>query len=328
MLANRSLQSRFCAAPLVAAALCSLAPAVAGADDSPLRGPTVAPSADRQHRGEVPMMADPAVGAAAGAPTIIERGFDGKLIRLERDPAIIALAKLTLSPDTRAKADAIVRERQALIDSLVQDNLKLLAESKSARDAGDQDAARRAYRELFAKAKPYFDRGSLIEELRPVLSTDEHTQLVGMVSAYRAASAKDRAEYPDAAQPRAGRTARAGSPVAEMFGAAASENLETLGLEVKASYDRVFLSGQRDFEETLQALALSPEQESTIRRLVTDQFQKSFGKVSPADRRRIMMKVYRELTPEQRKLALERFRENGGADSDSGSSVQRRSKRN
>jgi hypothetical protein len=84
--------------------------------------------------------------------------------------------------------------------------------------------------------------------------------------------------------------------------------LESLGQDFRRAYDRVVGQASRDFDALIRELTLTPEQESKVRQIVGDSFQKSYGNASAAERSRIFTEVLQVLTPEQRTQLAKRLR--------------------
>lgn len=84
--------------------------------------------------------------------------------------------------------------------------------------------------------------------------------------------------------------------------------LESLGQDFRRAYDRVVGQASRDFDALIRELTLTPEQESRVRQIVGDSFQKSYGNATAAERSRIFTEVIQVLTPEQRTQLAKRIR--------------------
>lgn len=277
-----ALRSTAAALLLAAAALPALAdtpPAAPAPDDAALAGPKVA---DRP----------------VDDSTIVQRNAMGTLIRHERDPALEALDKLKLDTETRAKADEIIAKRYTVLDNVVQDNLLLLNELNNARLAGNRDESRRLLRELYAKAKPYLDRGSLADELKPVLTADQHARLVKMVEEYQRAAVKD----------RIGAMGDDGEPMTQAK-ADITERLTQLGIEVRRSYERRVQSGGREFDKFLADLNVTPEQEAKIRQRVQAAYFDAQGKPGKAQIAKVFLESWQDLSTEQRQQLMKILRE-------------------
>lgn len=228
--------------------------------------------------------------------SIVEREFDGKLKRVQQHPVLLALDALELNAEQRAKVDEVIISRNAQLDGLVRDNLRLIIEAALAKQAGDQPAAQAKFGELLKIARPFLDRGPLLAELRPAMDDEHYRQLKHAVDEYNAAAAQDTANAPNAKRQN-------------RFGAMIAQGFEGFGLEVKASYERVFADRSKEFDELLRHLDLTPEQESKVRQKVGDLVQKTYGKPTKGQLFRVFLDIYGELTPEQRKKLSQRMGE-------------------
>lgn len=237
----------------------------------PLRGPSV------QER------------ATPSRATLIERDSDGRIRRLELDPALAALEKVALDKQTRERADKIVVARLTVLDRIVQDNFIAIAELAQAHQAGDKKPARKLLADLYTKARPYLDRGPLLEELRPALPADTHARLKIMVDEYTNACIDERMLGPDEHGKKPAR-----------IGAVFAENLHVLGQEVRRSYQRTVQAGGGELDQLIKDLGLTPEQEAKIRTRITDAYLDSQGKPSRVQQARVFLESYQDLNTEQR----------------------------
>lgn len=249
-------------------------------DSDALRGPTLTKHPDRPEH------------------SIVERDFNGKLRKLEDNPALVALHRLSLTPEQRAAAEKVVGDRAAALDTIVRDNLRLLVELAQAMQSGDTQSAGRLQAQAMEKAGPFLKRGPLVNELRPVLPEDTFAELRRMVDEYNALAAEDRMGDPMSG-PRPG----------NKFGAMLAQGFEGFAAEARASYQRVVGQGGKDFENLIKILQLTPEQESAVRRIATDLFQKTYGKPTKRQQLRVFLDIYAELNPDQRRILAEHIGE-------------------
>ena len=256
-------------------------------------------------------LAGPQVSAESTRPTLLERDFNGTLKRLEIPADEAALAHVGLSPEARAKADAILAERAAILDEAVWDNLELLVRAQSARAAGDTAESMAILREFGEKLRPLRQRGRLGDELRAVMTPEQAAQHQALVRQYweaivdegvaaaRDANASSAPAAPRAGLRRAGQDQRQGNSRAQVF---ARESLLALGQEITRSYERQVASRQAELQEVVDRLSLSPEQDGKVRNIFIDHFQKY---PTDAERRRhgaeVVRRVSAELSPEQRR---------------------------
>lgn len=262
-------------------------------------------------------LAGPRVATPEARPTLIRRDAAGKVEPLEVQPAEAAAHLLKLDPAVRAEVDRILRERAAILDTIVADNLRIIVQAAGARESGDAAEAARLFRELSEKAGPLRARGPLQRELAAVLPEAEAAELRRLILEYTQARMADLAASPAAGAAEAmdqgaeaggapkggpgGRAGRGADPLRQ-------EMTRLIGVEIKRSYERVVGQQAADFDTLLRELNVTPEQESTIRKVVSDSFIANYGKTTAAERARVFATVYAELDEAQRATLAERFR--------------------
>ncbi|MCA9291337.1 MAG: hypothetical protein KDA25_09415, partial [Phycisphaerales bacterium] len=198
----------------------------------------------------------------------------------------------TLTPEQQATFDRLLAERATIVDRLVVEHYEDVA-TLNAGERGSPDKIA-VYQRLRVAFEPLLDRGSMVDEMRPALTPDQRTEAARMMDEYRAARAK-------AIERETGRPLRARRLDARL-------QLETVGREIRASVERRVDFGQARFDEFADHLALTPEQTSTIQGLVQPLgLAELGGSASPEMRTRVMRAVFEVLTPDQRRLARERF---------------------
>jgi hypothetical protein len=283
-----------CERCVIVAILGSLSLPALGTDDPP--GATAQDAAPPAKSGAPlsgPKVADP---AAARETTLVKRDFNGKLIRLEMEPARAAVELLELDDATRAEVDRVLLERDALMDQFVTDNLKDIASLANAFASKDRDGIRASVEPLWAKFEPIRARGLLASEIALILPPDKQRELESLTREYwRAAVADRRAAGGDKGEKL------------NAVGAMAHEALLVFGQEIKRSYERTVGQESRNFEEFLGSLNLTPEQESVIRREVENVFITTYGKPTKLQQAQMFKKVWDVLEPEQRKVVAERI---------------------
>lgn len=225
------------------------------------------PEVDAASEPPADLLAGPHVtitGNTAG--TLVERRFDGTLVRLERFAELEAIDRMTLSDRTQAELKRAMDERAVVIQGIVTNDYRrvdaLTKTLQSMNEARTQnggprwmqsapDATTRAvYDELRAILKPLTDRGTLEQEIVRVLSEIEQAQFQTMVLEYQAAERQEMARQrrgaamtddmmttDDAARPaRLGRQGRADRPGGEGMSGAAGTGNEPM-LDFDAPFD-------------------------------------------------------------------------------------------
>ena len=242
-----------------------------GSDADALRGPTLTKHPDRPER------------------SIVQRDFQGRLKKLEENPAMVGLGKLALSAEEKQRVEKVIGDRAAALDTIVRDNLKLIIELAQAKQSGDTEATNRIQAQVLEKASPYFKRGTLMNEVHPALSEEHAAELKRMVNEYAAVVAEEKIADP-----------MNGPKKENKVGALVAQGFEGFAAEAKASYERVIGGGGKEFESLIKLLQLTAEQESRIRQKAGDLFQKTYGKATKRQQFGLFMDIYAELDVEQR----------------------------
>lgn len=241
-------------------------------------------------------LSGPAVTEQQGRATLVERDFSGKLKRPEVPPEEAALRLLGLDESARARADAILAARAEILDKIVEENIDLVVRFANARQAGDRAAQLALLEELSGKLQPLNARGKLGDELRAALPPDKTGQYDALISEYRRVAADE--DIADG-QARGERVSR--------LQANLRENLVSLGLQIKRSYERTISAKAADFEQLLGQLNLRPEQDTKIRNMVTEFVQETKGKATPDQRRTLFFRIMGQLDPDQQKMLMNAY---------------------
>lgn len=247
-------------------------------DPAPLAGPKVN---DR----------DPSLPAGMDAPaSIVERDASGRVGPLEMRPEEAALARLSLSPQETAATQKILAERAVRLDRLVRENFETLLRLQPILQGGDaraREAAREELRGLFA---PFAELGGLARQLHGVLSPENCEKFSAMLREYW------RVVVEDEAGPM-GEPAERGVRAREIL---QRRMLESLGQEVRRTYERIASDGADRLERIIKELELSPEQEARVRGVVLDYAQEAKFNPTPEQKTALFKKLTRELTLEQK----------------------------
>lgn len=239
-------------------------------------------------------LSGPKVESPAEKPTLVQRDFNGWIKTLDEPAEEAALRLLPLSDDERAKTDAVIRERAAILDGVIRDNLVLLLRIQGLRLEGEaKEDATAALRELAEKLRPLRERGAAKEEIAGKLSAENAAKFRSLFDEYwrsviEEAVADAKKEDPDV---------RPGAVVAK-------ERLKAIGAEIKRSYDHQIAARQGELDALIKSLGLTGEQEGKIRNMTTDYFQKTAGKPTPDQRREFFRALMKELAPSQREELL------------------------
>ncbi len=241
-----------------------------------------------------PLLAGPRLEDEGVERTIVKFEFNGGLRRLDRSPEEAALDALTIDGPTRDAADALLRERFTALDEIVRDNLELLVQLNNARQAGNKAEAVPLLGKLSDAMEPLRQeargRGRLRDEIATLLGDDDRRDFQRMIDEYWRALVKDELQQ---AESRKEKLSLAQARVRVTLGA--------LGNELRRSFERQFKLREKQFEDFLAALDLTPEQDAKIRKQVQEFVERTRGKPSPRESYDLTMKILPLLTPEQRR---------------------------
>lgn len=230
----------------------------------------------------------PAVKADPSKPTLVERDFAGKLKALDAPPEEVALGFVKIDAETKSSIDHVLAERAQILDKIVIDNLDLVVGFYNARLAGDRRTQISLLTDLVKTLQPLNARGTLASEIRSCLPAEQAQQFDALITEYRNASAEDAMAE---ASKRGERLSRRQVDL--------RENLQTLGLEIKRSYERQIAARVTEFDQIIGQLGLNPDQETRIRNMVTDFGQQTKGKATAEQKRGLFFKIMSQLDQEQ-----------------------------
>jgi len=238
-------------------------------------------------------LSGPAVTERAGGPTLVEKDFSGRLKRPEIPPEEAAYVLVKPGAESKAKADAILAERAEILDKIVVENLDVIVKFANARQAGDRRDQILLLSQLMGKLQPLNARGNLGTELRGTLDEAKAKQYDTILAEYRKAAADE-----------ANREAKARGERLTPRQIETRENLQSLGAEIKRSYERQITAKVTEFDRIIGQLGLEPEQETNIRNLVTEFGQQTKGKATPEQRRDLFFRIMARLNPDQQRKLM------------------------
>lgn len=221
--------------------------------------------------------------------SLVERGFDGRILPLEVVPEEVAVSLLDLDEASRSRVDTILDERSAILDRVLVENLDLLLKFQSARASGSATRQLSILRAFIRKLEPLRRRGSLRDEIARVLPEDQRARFEAMID-----------EYEDALEAQARADARARGERFRPLAYRIRRNLERLGQDIVASYERAVASRTAELEAFLTRASLGPQSEREVRRIITEFGQQTMLRPAPADKRRLVRDLWNAVRPEER----------------------------
>lgn len=255
------------------------------ADAAPLAGPRVDPparAAGDDRMSAMDAVADAADAAARRAASLVRITFDGKLEPLDRPVALAALDLIDLDEATRQAVQALIDERGLLVETIIRDNVPLLASLETVFTAGTAADKLQTAIDSLQALKPLTDWGKLDVRLAERMPQDA-------ARAYRAAVREYRRAYAEQA-------VRAGA-AKNKIEASITLYLQDLGREIELAAARIFVEPERDMlAELTITLKLSPDQAAKIRAIYEDLYLRTGGRISPEQERETLNKALAELS--------------------------------
>lgn len=290
----------------------------------------------------LPTPATPDAPAVLGGPkvvdkavklTIVQRDSEGKLVRLEDRPEVVAVPLLKLDGEAKKAAEKVLSEHSAMVAKALSDHQGLFLQIQSARQSSDAKAAAPLIRELRQKA-PQLWEPALLDKLARAIPVEKAGTLRTIVTEYIAALAHE--GTPDGRGPKkpAG-TGGSGGASGMMSGdgegmmmqggggggasppATDAIDLQTLrrieaNLIVREMAKSLKTQVEMRREQTDRLLAgvgLTPEQDAQVRKMIHDTGAKSKdGRPSPEDHKALIEEIRKLLTVEQVKVLNENLR--------------------
>jgi hypothetical protein len=243
-------------------------------------------AAQEQDQPSPPALRGPTVPKQV-ASTIVRRDAKGNLQRVEGRPEEAALVALDLDEATRQRARDVVLARAMTIGGLLVDNIDLVRQRADDLEAGRRDQAAQALEKLYQKSNPEARRSPLLEDLRPVLSPERHTELTRLVDDYWTTLIDWEL-----------RRARDKSEKARLE----TERRLALGLfqeEVRRAYEGTLQPYRQRMDEIFRVVDPTPEQRTAIRSLIIEHIRESRLKPTAEQRRRLLGDIYRSLDAER-----------------------------
>lgn len=285
---------------------------VAGAEPTPEPDPAQSPPAERVGADDADLLRGPSVAESVAPATLVQRGFDGELVRLEERPEIAALRLLELDEPSRAAVDAIVLERSVRASELAGEHARLVLGIRSTLASQDRRAIARLMREVRSAFEPLMEP-RFRDVLAEALPAEPRAEFVRMVDEYVEALAAEPMEWAGGMMGRRGRGMD--GERSRRFG-----GMETRRVELQLTMAEVLLAYRATIEEAqamgdafYEAIDATPEQRSRIQSLFMARSPLSGDEANATreSRRALIAEVYALLKPEQRRKAAAYFRDSG-----------------
>lgn len=300
-------------------------PALAGQPDpmTPSAQPSTpkAKPAPKNPPGSESPLAGPRVDKTPTGKTLVERNFDGSLVRLDERPERAAVGLLTLSSEQKEPIGRLFEERGAAVSKLLYDHFETFLAVQAARQGGafrpggdskEREQLASKMRELHdAAAEAGLVRPALVEQVAKILPEDQAPEFRRLVSEYVTALEAQAQREMGGTQ---GAFTRPGSPTPDGarrgYGPGAERTEMNLFLREMARTLGGLVQERKERTEALfKAVDATPEQRTAIEKMLRDGAEKSRGRQpTPEQRAENFRKIMELLTPEQRGKAREQLR--------------------
>jgi hypothetical protein len=243
-----------------------------------------------------PPFGGPVIAPRVERPTLVSYDMSGRLRDLENSPEQEALRLLDLDAASRAAAEQVLTSRAARIDAFVTDNLLMFGQLDSAGKAGAKLDATMLLAKIMERGWPLIiegpQRGRIAQALPPVAAT----KFRALIAEYRRAWWKQ--AYADA-------RAKGDHPPA--IAVAIAERAMELGKELGRSYERQAGMGTLIADYLLAGVALTPEQQQTVRDLKLDMLRRTNFKPSEKDQQILVLGIVANLPEAEREKVIRKI---------------------
>jgi hypothetical protein len=241
-------------------------------------------------------LAGPAVGARATRTTLVSYDMNGRLRRPETTPEEAAAGLMGLTPALKSRVDEVLARRAGQIDRFVAENLLMLQELDTAGKAGDRFGQVRLVLLAYHRLKPVLEAGPMEDQVAAALPGSEAGRFRALVD-----------EYWRAAVDEAAADGKAKGKRGPRWAVDLGERLRHLGEEIARSFARQQAAGTLFVDYFMYDLGLTDEQRRTINGLKLDMVERSGGKASEEDQKRLAIGAMAYLNEAQRAKVIARL---------------------
>lgn len=248
----------------------------------------------------------PRVESRAEVKTLVRRAMGGELEVLEQRPEAAAADLLDLSERERADVQRVLEARAALVSKVLSEHYELVLRSQGLRQAmqegGDRREAAGLLRDLREAVRPLLEP-ALRTQVAEVLNPASRAEFERLVDEYVAALAGEGARGGDGPRPaRRGPRANGEEGAGAEGFARRRVEMTLVQREIGRALAGMVAIRQEQVAEFFKAINATPEQEAKLRGSLQG------GSAVEAQRGERLRRILAELTPEQRRAALQHFR--------------------
>lgn len=258
----------------------------------------------------------PRVESRPEARTLVRRAMGGELEVLEQRPEAAAVDLLDLSERERADVQRVLEARAALVSKVLSEHYDLVLRSQGLRqamqDGGDRREAAGLLRDLREAVQPLLEP-ALRTQVAEVLNPASRAEFERLVDEYVAALTAEGARGGDGPRPaRRGPRANGEEGAGAEGFARRRVEMTLVQREIGRALAGMVAMRQEQVAEFFKAINATPEQEAKLRAIMQSGMRNAAkaGDDAPGESARgeRLRRILAELTPEQRRAALQHFR--------------------
>jgi Spy/CpxP family protein refolding chaperone len=252
--------------------------------------------------------------------SIVEKSFDGNLVRLEMRPEQAAAPLLTLTDDQKQAVTKFFEERAKAVSTVLYDNFDTFLAVQASRQAGARRPDNKERDDLAMKMRQLRRAGAalleppLVDQVAKILPDEQIPEFRRLVGEYM--DALEEQNQRDMGGRGQGAFLRPGNPTPDgpRRGPTVRERTE-MNLfirEMARSLGAIVQERKEQTEALIKAVDATPEQADQIQKIIRGAAEKNGNnpgrRPTPEQRAETFRKIMDVLTPEQRELARERLR--------------------
>ncbi|MFG0259159.1 MAG: hypothetical protein ACF8LK_02310 [Phycisphaerales bacterium JB041] len=229
--------------------------------------------------------------------TLVAYEYSGQLQELGLPPAEAALELLELDPRTAERVSGVIAERARLAEQLIADNFELFLQAETVEASGKPLEKGWFFVRVLKVLYPLIERGSLEDEIRPLLPEATGVEFDALLEEYWRAVGQARVDE-----------ARARGDRLRLRKAVREARRDQIGKEVELAAERALASERFAVQYLTKGLELNEFQQRKIQSLINDHMGRTMGEPSEADTAQLFIGVLAFLNEAQRSEMLERIK--------------------
>ncbi len=238
-----------------------------------------------------PLLAGPRLLDEAEEHTLVRFEFNGNLRRIDRTPEEAALDALNLPSAARERVDNILRSRHTELDEYVRSDLEILLAVQKVRQAGNKPEAQPLAADLTNRVEEITGPIRLRDEIAQTLPHGERREFQRMIDEYWRAHVLDESQQ-----------AQARKEALTLAQARMRVTLNATGVELRRAFERQYKPRDGVFDELLQQLNLSDEQDAKVKAPIRELVDRTKSKPATREVYDLTNKVLPQLDARQRQI--------------------------